>query len=254
MPPAFLANITESHAFLLVSLTIELAVILVGVSLCRFTYLRRVRRPGRELTMEDAWVFWMEGKLSDEDRELVDLVQRSFADDAVQSIRKELLEIEEQAKKAESPLTPLRAAIMEAVDTSLLNKEILDLEDEARRSVQAKLGDLYTDEIFLWQYLAKDLVCRVLRWYSRRKYGDGAKGTDWFASYVKAARTRSRTLVERLQHWDAGRGGTGRTDLLLANLPGDQSLNELRAELLGERQGQPTTPKETAKDDPRWSW
>lgn len=183
--------------------------------------------------MQRAWDYWMknENRLSNEDRRIVELAEERLSESTIENIRQELLEIEERSNKAEDPLIPLRAAIMDAVDTSLLNKALTELDDEARKKVQGQLGDLYTDEIFSWGYLTKSFLCRILRWYSALKYGDAAEG-DWFASYREIAVQRAGNIVEMILHCEADETGKEEIHALISRADEKQAMDQVRQRFL----------------------
>ena len=212
--------------------------LLVVVGIGTFTYRSINRRKQRglspsSLTMQGAWDYWMKNKdrLSDEDRQIVAVAEERLSENSIESIHKELLELEKKLNKAEDPLIPLRAAIMDAVDTSLLNKAITDLDDEGRKKVQGKLGDLYTEEIFSWGYLAKSLLCRILRWYSSRKYDDAAEN-DWFVSYREVADQRARSIVEMILRCEADETGTDGIHALISRADEEQAMDQVRQRFL----------------------
>lgn len=109
-------------------------------------------------------------------------------------MRNELLEIEEESRKAEDPLVPLRTAIMTAVDTSLLSETIMNLDDRLRKKAQSQLGESFTDDKLGWSYLAGNFMCGILRQYSLLKYDDAAKD-DWFTCYVEAAQANNANTL-----------------------------------------------------------
>ena len=212
--------------------------LLVVVGIGTFTYRSINRRKQRglspsSLTMQGAWDYWMKNRnrLPDEDRQIVALAEERLSESAIESIHKELLELEKKLNKAEDPLIPLRAATMDAVDTSLLNKAFANLDEKDRKKVRGKLGELYTDEIFTWGYLTKSFLCRILRWYSSVKYGDAAEN-DWFASYLEIAEHRATNIVELVRHWESGEGGTDGIHELISRADGERAMDQLRQKFL----------------------
>lgn len=227
-----------------------------GIYVTRVIYHgKRVMPSGADMTMRDAWDYWMKDKteLSDDNRRIVELIQYKFADAAIGKMRNELFEIEEESKKATDPLVPLRRAIMDALDTSLLNEAIENLDGEVRKKVEGKLGNLYTAEIFLWGYLANDFMCSVLRWYSLVKYDD-ASADDWFTYYVKVAKGRARHIIEVLQRWEPGES---ETPALTGNAYDEQVMDKLRQRLLKAPRKMPISESvetESGKGLDRWTW
>lgn len=212
--------------------------LLVAVGIGTFVYRSVNRRKNRglslsNLTMQRAWDYWTRNKnrLSDEDRRIAELAEERLSESAVENIRRELLEVEEKSNKAEDPLIPLRAAIMDAVDTSLLNKALTELDDDGRKKVQGRLGDLYTDEIFSWGYLTKSFLCRILRWYSSLKYGDAGE-RDWFTSYREIADRRARSIVERILRCEADESGTDGIHALISRADEEQAMEQVRQRFL----------------------
>ncbi len=216
-------------------LSLLLVAIGAGIYITRAIYHgKRVKPSGADMTMRGAWDYWIKNKteLSDDNRRIVDLVQCKFADSAIEKMRNELFEIEEESKKATDPLVPLRRAIMDALDTSLLNEAIKNLDGEVRKKVEGKLGNLYTAEIILWGYLANEFKCSILRWYSLVKYDD-ASADDWFTYYVKITKGRARHIVGVLQRREPGKSDTtNAARALMGNVYDEQVMDKLRERLL----------------------
>lgn len=231
----------------------------VGICICRWVYRRKSRGSSpSELTMQSGWEYWMEnkGRLSREDRRIVELVHQVLSDSAIENIRKELLALEETSQNAREPLIPLRAAIMDAADTSVLNQTIMKLDDRTRKQVREKLGDLYTDEIFLWGYLTKGLTCRILRWYTSVKYDDTASG-DWLDSYLKICRRRAANIVDRIRHWEADGTESGGVHEVIKGTDEERDLDRIRQKVLEVPKGTPVVLEqdEEAESEPdRWTW
>jgi hypothetical protein len=216
-------------------LIVGFLLVAVGIGIFTYRLISRLKRrlSPSSLTMQGAWDYWTknENRLSDEDRQIVELAREKLSESTIERIHKELLELEKKSNQAEDPLVPLRAAIMDAVDTSLLNKALTDLDDEARKKVQGKLGDLYTDEIFSWGYLTNSFLRRVLRWYSSLKYGDAAEN-DWFAFYREIADQRARSIVEMILRCEADETGTDGIHALMRRADEEGAMDQVRQRLL----------------------
>jgi len=191
------------------------------VAICPVVYIYRVihqiksakpRVPA--LTMQEAWDFWIKNKdeLHEDNRRIVDLVQRKFTASAIENLREDLMEIERASKEAANPLVLLRTAIMDAVDMSLLNNAIIELDEEVRKEVQARLGDKFRDEDLGFGFLGGSFTCQVLRWYSSLKYDDGS-ADDWFAWYTDVAQASVGNTVEMLKKH--AKGGSPRFEAVL---------------------------------------
>jgi hypothetical protein len=236
---------------------------LVGLVLGVYIYRRVYRLKNRgaspsELTMQSGWDQWMEGKgrLSREDRQIVELIRQVLSESAIEDIRKELLKLEVTSKNARKPLIPLRTAFMDAADTSVLNQTIMKLDDRTRKQVREKLGDLYTDEILLWGYLAKGLTCRILRWYTSVKYDDTASG-DWFDSYLKICRQRAANIVDIIRQWKPDGNETGGLHEVISRMDEKRGLDRIRQQFLEVPKGTSIVQDrvEGAEGEPDcWTW
>jgi hypothetical protein len=167
-----------------------LMIIAAGVYIYRVIYhARQVMPRAPNLLMQDVWNNLMEKKdqLGEHERRVVDLVQRKFSDTAIQEIHEELLDVEEKLKAATDPLALSRTTIMDAVDVYVFNEAILNLDDEARKKVQTKLGNEFDDVNLVGAFLRSEFICLALRTYSSAKYSDVAQ-EDWFTCYVQSAK------------------------------------------------------------------
>jgi hypothetical protein len=236
---------------------------LVGLAIVIWIFRRIYRLKSRgsspsELTMQRGWDYWMEGKgrLSREDRRIVELVRQVLSNSAIEDIRKELLELEKTSTDAREPLIPLRTAFMDAADTSVLNQTIMKLDDRTRKQVREKLGDLYTDEILLWGYLAKGLMCRILRWYTSVKCADTASG-DWFDSYLEICRQRAANIVDIIRQWKPDGNEKSGLHEVISRMDEKQGLDRIRQKFLEVPKGTSIVQDrvEGAERDPDyWTW
>ncbi len=247
-----------------ISLVFALVFLVVLYRVFRY-FLRKERagsqRPG--LTMQQAWDHWMT-KLEDlavGDRQIVEQMKSRLAESAIENVKKELFEIEKRSKEAEDPLIPLRTALMDAVDTSLLNHSLSQLKVETKKILHTQLGELYTDEVFLWGYLTRSFMCGILRWYSSLKYDDAGED-DWFTYYTQIAKERTQNVVETLQCLENGDGEVAGVRALIKKAYDEQVADQLRQYLVKAPKRTPIlTPgdkkageKKTGEKPDQWTW
>jgi len=149
-----------------------------------------------DITMQHIWDSWMEHKdeLQEEVSRTVDLVQAKFHREDIESIRKELIDLEKESNDAKDPLVPLRRAIMKAVDEKYLSELLLNLDTDDRKKLENRLEFNLKLEVLGFTFLRSNLKTSILRLYSFGKYGDGAK-EDWFLFYCEAAKRYAENTV-----------------------------------------------------------
>lgn len=147
-----------------------------------------------KITMQQALDIWMNRseKLPPDCREIADLVQKKLYCNEIDEIQKELLDIEALSKMADNPLVPLREAIMNSVNRSLFTAAIINLDYERKAKIQRKLA--YTDDMLGFEHLSNLFIYNILRFYSIKKYNDGA-AEDWFTYYVRTAHSSVETKI-----------------------------------------------------------
>lgn len=131
-------------------------------------------------------------------RRTVRLAKDKFSSEQLIEIQEILAEIEIAANREANPLMLLREAIMKEVDSSAREEVLMSIPEEDRQKVHAMLrekGAQSSDEISSAIWLHSEILCGVLRLYCSLKYGDATKD-DWFAFYVKTARSRARAMIE----------------------------------------------------------
>ena len=209
--------------------------------------------------MQETWEAWTKdsASLPDEERRLVALVRDRLGPGAFENVKAELFEVERAAKEAaDEPWIPVRRAIMDALDARLLNEALADLPDGLKRRLRAALGDLYADEMLLWNHLTKRLVCSILRWHSSLKYDDGAE-RDWLSCYSEIARDRTRRMVEELEKLASGARGGVEMRALVQRIYAENRTDPFQESLArAPRKAEvPLPPAVAAERQPdRWSW
>lgn len=243
------------------AVSLILALVFLLVLYWAFRFFLRKRRTGPQkpgLTMQQAWDHWM-SKIEDlpvGDRHIVEEMKSRLTESAIENVKKELFKIEKGSKEAEDPLVPLRTALMDAFDTSLLNHSLSQLKVETKKILHAQLGDLYTDEVFLWGYLTRSFMCGILRWYSSLKYDDAGED-DWFTYYTQIAKQRTKNVVETLQCLETGDGEITGVRGLIKKAYEEQVADPLQQYLVKAPRKTPILKPGEKKAEERpdqWSW
>lgn len=158
---------------------------------------RRRQRPYSteisDVSMQECWDRWADGShLDSKRRELRDGLFQVLDQAAIDTVRSDLLRLEQEFLSGRYPLTEIRKELMASVDRRMLNTEILRLPDDVKTQVRNESPDLIQSDLQAQRYIAaNELRLQVLREFATRRYGDYAQ-RDWFAVYEQASRLKQR--------------------------------------------------------------
>jgi hypothetical protein len=228
---------------------------IVGVTLVvlRLRAARRMRPARRDLTMAEAIQLVLRGTPPASSEHLAKIrklrahLDCSWTEDSTAR----LLAIEKEALGADAPLTPIRTAIMDAMDSSALDGAIAELDETARREAVSVLdeaargrpgaspGDpVVTEESLLAELVEAEFRCAVLRTYALVKYGDGSEH-DWFDFYADVADARAKAYIGMLEQIAREGRDSAKVQAVLLSAGWPPAMAAARSRVLAARPGAP---------------
>lgn len=208
---------SEDPAILPVILSAATLVLLAAGAIALVLYRYRRQRPYSvaisDVSMPEAWEAWVRGDaLPPAERSLRDALLAELDEEAVQAVKRDLLELEKRVLGGRYPLTAIRKELMASVDRRMLNTEILRLPEKVRRDLRAQSPDVIQSDEQARRYIAaNELRLHVLREYAARRYGDKAPH-DWFSVYERASRMKQRNARAWIEHSLTGVSAPGENE------------------------------------------
>jgi len=124
---------------------------------------------------------------------LVETIVNRFNPQAIEEIKCELLDVEQQAIKSAQPLQFLRSEIMDLLDASCRYSALMELGEEQRAAISVS-NEALSDEYVFAGYVSNEFKTACLRAYCLAKYGDGGSN-DWFSHYIQAAEEEAKHMA-----------------------------------------------------------
>jgi len=175
----------------------------------RFT---RTAGPSPNITMAEILESWENKTLEvpHEFKKIFKLLPEKIDDEGIETIKKELLEIEEHSKKTKIPLWEIRKALMDATGEYYCINTFLEIDDDIRE--QCYENDIFVDLREVGFHQASLLALKwifeimILRLYSSMKYNDAVSEghEDWFTFYTEFTENRWGTLMKFITAEDDG--------------------------------------------------
>jgi len=171
-------------------------------------YRLRVRPSEPNLTMDEAWQYWLDGLDKHPDQELFprETSARSLPERVLTAARESLLRVEAASLESGRERRLIREAIIAAV-TMEFQLEAIARHSEEERAVLIKGYEEGMDPLLRDAIAGSRVQWIVLREYARRRFDDAVPG-DWFHHYVYLARPyiteKMRLAREYVLRTDAG--------------------------------------------------